>query len=222
VEKSAEASKAAAALGVQMDDVVLHRGRRNTLVKTLGAALGVTLAALFVTLLLLGHSIQELQRERNRGKSALAQIEQFTAQIAGLKAQKAVTVDPAVIDALDQRIDALATRTAEVAKAEAGPSGPPGAPGLNGLDGLPGKDGQPGATGPQGGPGPAGEQGRPGTSGAAGKDGADGAQGPPGPAGPPGPPGPPGQDATTTSSSTTTTTRPGNGNGPPVVLPGGP
>lgn len=225
MEQSAEASKEAAALGDQMEIVAGHRARRNTLVKVLGVALTVTLVALFVALVLLARQYQEVQRQRDRAKSALAQVEQFTDQIADLRTQKTATVDPAVIDTLDRRIEALAQRTADVAKAEAGPSGPPGAPGLNGLDGLPGKDGapgQPGTTGPQGPPGPAGEPGRPGATGQAGKDGADGAAGATGPAGPPGPQGPPGEAAPTTTSSSTTTTTRGRGNGPPaVVLPGG-
>ena len=223
MEKSAEASRQAADLGDRMDAVVDHRDRRNTLVKVLGAALTVTLAALFVALVLLALRTQEVQRQRDQAKTALAQVEQFTDQIANLRAQKIATVDPAVIDALDRRIEALAQRTSEVAKAEAGPSGPPGVPGVNGLDGLPGKDGAtgpPGATGPQGPPGAAGEPGRPGATGAAGKDGTDGTDGAAGPVGPPGPQGPPGEPAPTTTS-TTTTTGPGRGNGPPVLLPGG-
>lgn len=223
MEKSAEASREAASLGERMDGVALHRDRRNTLVKALGAALAVTLAALFVALILLGRQYYEVQRERNRARDALAQVEQINAQVIDLRAQRATTTDQAQIDAINRRLVELAQRTADVAGGEAGPAGPPGVPGLNGLDGLPGTAGPAGPageTGPQGAPGVAGANGTPGAPGPTGPRGDPGPPGPQGEPGPAGPQGEPGQDATTTST-TTTTTGPGRGNGPPTVrLPG--
>jgi collagen triple helix repeat protein len=152
----------------------------------------------------------------------VVQINDLTTQLAAAQAAGAPLADR---QAILSQLDSVRKQLVDAAKPVEGAAGPPGPAGLNGLNGSPGKDGE---TGPVG---AAGRDGTDGAAGAPGRNGADGAPGPAGPPGPEGPQGPPGQDATTTttgppttttsSSSTTTTTGPGQGNGPPVVLPGG-
>jgi hypothetical protein len=169
-------------------------------------------------------------REANAAlAAALQQVKQFTDQQTSLQQQRAGTVDPGQIEAINREIKVLGDRTQAVAEkgavTTAGVPGPPGIPGLNGAPGAtgtPGLKGDPGSTvvGPQGPSGVKGERGES-VVGPKGDPGPAGPQGDPGPAGPKGDPG---QDATTTSSSsstsTTTTTQPGNG--PPALLyPGG-
>jgi hypothetical protein len=164
----------------------------------------------------------DLRRERNQKAAALTQVQQLTNQQIELQRRLDITSDPAQRDDINDQIDALTNRTQDVAERTAGPAGPPGLPGLDGLPGVPGPPGPPGGQGPPGEAGPPGATGSPGPAGAGGTPGPAGRQGEPGEPGPAGPQGPPGQDAPTTtssSSSTTTTTGPGQGNGPPLLLP---
>lgn len=193
------------------------------------------LVALLVVLLLIStwlwnanaRTASRYRRANIEKAAALQQVKQLSDQQAELQKRITETNDPGQLRQLADQVKALGEQTRIVATSTAGPAGSPGLPGLNGIPGDPGPSGPPGNQGPQGPPGASGAAGTNGTSGDPGPAGPQGDPGPPGPQGEPGPPGPqgpPGQDATTTTtepSTTTTTTGPGQGNGPPVLLPGG-
>jgi hypothetical protein len=195
----------------------------------------VFIVALLVTSLLfaagMGFFWWQSNQRGDRLQRALTTIAGYNAQRRTILEEKAQTTDPAVQKAQDERLRKLEENSRQVLEGQPGKAGIPGLDGLPGAKGEPGPKGDPGTPGQPGAAGTNGTNGAPGAAGPRGAQGDPGVQGPQGEPGPAGPQGPPGQDATTTSSSTTTssttssttttTTGPGNGNGPPVRLPGG-